>query len=182
MKSLFLTMAVAAILNAQPPSFVPAGFNPPAEFRSASFKLVPLGPALAKQDYDAYMSSIEHLQKTFSGNDRWPTAKLTMEDQAKDMAGEKSRFDSRKSFTYSVLTLDGSKELGCVYISPSRKQGYDAMVRIWVTKDQFDKGFEATLIPEVKTWLAGVWPFPRIAWPKREIAIEEWNALPAKGQ
>jgi hypothetical protein len=56
------------------------------------------------------------------------------------------------------------------------------MVRVWVTKDQFDKGFEATLIPAVKTWLADVWPFPRVAWPKREISIEEWNALPTKGQ
>jgi hypothetical protein len=122
MKSLFLTMAVVAILDAQPPSFVPAGFDPPAEFRSASFKLVPLGPALAKQDYDAYMSSIEHLQKTFSGNDRWPTAKLTMEDQAKDMAGEKSRFDARKSFTYSVLTLDASKNSGaCTSVPPASR-------------------------------------------------------------
>jgi hypothetical protein len=60
------------------------------------------------------MSGIEHLQKTFSGNNRWPTEKLTMDDQAKDMAGEKSRFDAGKSFTYAVVTLDGSKELGCV--------------------------------------------------------------------
>lgn len=175
-------MAVAALASAQPPLLIPDSFNPPSEFRTGQFKLVPLGPALAKQDYDAYMSSIEHLQKTFSGNDRWPTAKLTMEDQARDMAGEQSRFESRKAFTYSVLTLDGSRELGCVYISPSRKQGYDAMVRVWVTKDQFDKGFAATLIPSVKTWLAEKWPFAKVAWPKRDIPNEEWNALPNKGQ
>lgn len=180
MRSFLLTLAAAAVLFAQPPAFVPATFHAPAEFRTASFKMVPLGPELAKQDYDAYMSSIEHLQKTFSGNNRWPTEKLTMEDQAKDMAGEKSRFDSRKSFTYSVLTPDGSKELGCVYISPSRKQGYDAMVRVWVTKDQFDKGLEGTLIPEVKTWMAAKWPFAKVAWPKRDIPNEEWTALPNK--
>ena len=181
MRIVLLTMAVAALASAQPPLFIPDSFTAPSEFRTGQFKLVPLGPALAKQDYDAYMSSIEHLQKTFSGNDRWPTAKLTMDDQARDMAGEQSRFEARKSFTYSVLTLDGSRELGCVYISPSGKQGYDAMVRVWVTKDQFDKGFEATLIPAVKTWLAAKWPFGKVAWPKREIPSEEWNALPNKG-
>jgi hypothetical protein len=56
------------------------------------------------------------------------------------------------------------------------------MVRMWVTKDQFNQGFESTLIPEVKTWLTAKWPFAKVAWPKRDITNEEWNALPNKGQ
>jgi hypothetical protein len=43
-------------------------------------------------------------------------------------------------------------------------------------------GFESTLIPEVKTWLTAKGPFAKVAWPKRDITNEEWNALPNKGQ
>ena len=51
----------------------------------------PLGPALAKHDFDAYMSSIEHLQKNFSHSERWPNAKITMADAVKDVEGEIGR-------------------------------------------------------------------------------------------
>jgi hypothetical protein len=161
-------IAFATVLLAQQASFVPADFQVPQSYKGSTFQLRPLGPDIAELDYKAYMSSIEHLQKTFSHSTRWPTEKLTMEDQAKDMAGEKSRFDARKSFTYAVLNPAGDKELGCVYISPSRKEGSDATVRIWVIKEEYDKGFESTLIPEVKKWLAEKWPFQHIAFPGRD--------------
>ncbi len=171
----FPILALAALAQ-----FVPDTFAVPAEHRTPAFHLVPLGPALAKQDYDAYMSSIEHLQKTFTLNTKWPHAGLTMEDAIKDVEGEQARFQARKSFTYAVLTPDRSRELGCVYVSPSRKQGYDAMVRVWVTKAEFDRGFEDHLIPEVKRWLAAAWPFAKVAWPGREITREAFAALPDK--
>jgi hypothetical protein len=172
-----LILVVAAAVLAQ---FVPGSFTPSAEHRTAGFHLVPLGPALAKQDFDAYMSSIEHLQRTFTFNTKWPHAGLTMADAVKDVEGEQERFQSRKSFTYAVLTPDRTRELGCVYISPSRKQGFEAVVRIWVTKAEFDRGFEKTLIPEVKSWLAARWPFEKVAWPGREIPREDFAKLPDK--
>ncbi len=180
MRCFVLLFSAVVFASAQQQLFVPANFNVPREYRTTQFKLVPLGPDLASQDYQAYMSSIEHLQKTFTGSQNWPNRNITMADAMKDVEGEKSRFDARKSFTYSVLTLDGAKELGCVYISPSPKQGYEAVLRIWVTQEQFDRGFEAMLIPEVKKWLAAQWPFQKVAWPKREISLEQWNALPKK--
>jgi len=175
-----LILSTAAFAQNAAPPLVPAGFDVPRLHKSSGFQLVPLGPDLAKHDYDAYMSSIEHLQKTFSLSTRWPREGLTMEDALKDVQGEQQRFEARRSFTYAVLTPDGAKELGCVYISPSRKQGYDAVVRLWVTKAQFDAGFEDVLIPEVKQWLAARWPFQSIAWTGREITREAFAALPDK--
>lgn len=146
--------------------FVPADFSVPTGLKQKSYQLVPLGPDLAKHDYDAYMSSIEHLQKTFT-NGSWPNDKITMADAIKDVEGEIARFKARKSFTYAVLTLDGKTELGCVYISPSREPGFDAQVRMWVRKSEFDKGFESTLRSEMKTWVANSWPFKKVAWPEK---------------
>jgi hypothetical protein len=175
-----LLLAAAAFAQQGAAPFVPAGFDVPRLYKSSGYQLVPLGPELARHDYEAYMSSIEHLQKTFSMSTRWPREGLTMEDALKDVEGEKARFDARRSFTYAVLTLDGARELGCVYISPSRKQGYDAVARVWVTKAEFDAGLEERLIPDVKQWLAAQWPFAKVAWVGREVSREAFAALPDK--
>ncbi len=159
---------------------VPDSFQVPREYKGVSYKLVPLGPDVAQLDYDAYMSSIEHIRSVMGG--KWPRPDLTMEDQAKDMAGEKAQWDARKSFPYAVLTPDGKKELGCFYIRPSGKQGYDAVATLWTTKEAADRGFDKQLYSEMKSWLAATWPFTKVAWPGREIATAEWRALPAKAK
>lgn len=163
MRTVATFLVLTAGLSAQ---FVPADFKVPVGLMKANYKLVPLGPALAKHDYEAYMSSIEHLRATFT-NGSWPHGKLTMADAVKDVEGEEARFKARRSFTYAVLTPDGSKELGCVYIAPSKVPGYDASVRLWVTKAEFDKGLEKVLIPDVKSWLTKEWPFQKVIWPGR---------------
>jgi hypothetical protein len=146
--------------------FVAPDFKVPTDVKMSTYRLTPLGPDLAKHDFDAYMSSIDHLRATFSSGN-WPNDKITMADAMKDVEGEKARFDSRKSFTYAVLTLDGKKELGCVYISPSRQPGFDAQVRMWVTKAEFDKGFETKLRADMKKWVESAWPFKNVAWPEK---------------
>ena len=49
---------------------VPGSFQVPREYKGSTYKLVPLGPDVAKLDYDAYMSSIEHIRSTMGG--KWP--------------------------------------------------------------------------------------------------------------
>lgn len=173
-----LILLLASLPVAALAQFVPDTFTVPRQFTAKTYKLVPLGPEVARLDYDAYMSSIEHIRSKMGG--KWPSPNLTMEDQAKDMAGEKAQWDSRKSFPFAVLTPDGSKELGCFYIRPSAKEGFDAAATMWTTKDAFDKGFEEVLYRDMKAWLAKEWPFAKVAWPGREISQAEWRALPAK--
>ena len=156
--ALSLLAALAVAQEAPKAPFVPAGFAVPESYQTAAYKLVPLGPALAKHDFDAYMSSIDHLRSTFGGG-KWPNAGITMDDAMKDVEGEISRFKARRSFTYAVLSLDGTKELGCVYIRPSRKPEFDAKVVMWVTKAEFDKGLQPKLLADTKAWLAKAWPF-----------------------
>ena len=63
-----LYVLLPALLLAQTAKpFVPADFQVPEMYISqrGTFKLKPLGPKYAKLDYDAYMSSIEHLQKNY---------------------------------------------------------------------------------------------------------------------
>ena len=165
--------------KAAPAPFVPAGFAVPASAKAAGFKLVPLGPALVKIDYDAYMSSIAHLQKTFSRSTDWPHAGITAADAMVDMQTEQARFQKRESFAYAVLTPDGRRERGSVYVSPSRVAGYDAVVRLWVTKADFDAGFDAELYAWVQSWVRTKWPFAKAAYPGRAIDWATWDALVA---
>jgi hypothetical protein len=161
------------------PSLVPAAFNPPARVETGQFTLVPLGPDLVKIDFDAYMSSIEHLQKTFTRSAEWPHSGISDADAMRDMETEQARFRNRESFAYAVLTKDGRRERGSVYVSPSPVPGYDAMVRLWVTKAEYDAGFDAELFAWVTTWMQSDWPFAKIAYPGRTISWEKWDLLVA---
>ncbi len=156
--------------------FVAADFEVPTLVETESFKVVPLGPDLTEVDYEAYMSSIEHLQETFTRSTGWPNADLTMDDAVKDMETEAGRFERRESFAYAVLTSDGSRERGCIYVYPGVGE-FDAVVRLWVTKAEFDEGFDEELYAWAQEWVAKDWPFEKAAFPGRAIAWEEWDAL-----
>jgi hypothetical protein len=171
--------AETAAAKAAPAPLVPAGFAVPTLAEGPGFKLVPLGPALVKIDFDAYMSSIEHLQKTFTRSTDWPTAGITDADAMKDMETEQGRFQRRESFAYGVLTPDGRRERGSVYVSPSPVAGYDAVVRMWVTKADYDAGFDAELYAWVTNWVRTRWPFAKVAYPGRAIDWASWDALVA---
>ena len=163
-------------------SFTPADFHPPRLAEAQGFKLVPLGPDVVEQDYAAYMSSIEHLQQTFTRSTGWPHAGLTLADSMVDMETEAARFAARESFAYGVLTPNGQHELGSVYVRPSPVPEYDAVVMLWVTKAQYDAGFDAVLYDWVRDWVAQEWPFAKVAYPGRGIDWDQWDALTAENE
>ncbi len=156
--------------------FIAADFAVPTSAEGPGFRLQPLGPDLVKIDFAAYMSSIEHLQQTFTRGTAWPHPGITDADALLDMQTEAVRFAARESFAYAVLTPDGQRERGSLYVSPSPVSGYDAQVRIWVTKAEYDAGFDQQLAAWAHTWIAARWPFAKVAWPGRDIAWAVWDA------
>lgn len=157
--------------------FVPADFAVPTLVETPGFTLVPLGPDLVDIDFAAYMSSIAHLQQTFTRSTGWPRADITAEEAMADMQTEQGRFERRESFAYAVLTPDGLRERGCIYVYPSTIPGYDAVIRLWVTKAEFDAGFDAELYGWAQQWVVDEWRFTNAAFPGRAIAWEEWDVL-----
>jgi len=163
----------------QASSFLPGDFNVPTLVETPGFKIAPLGPALVKVDFDAYMSSIEHLQKTFTRSSSWPNKDISQADAMRDMETEQARFKNRQSFAYAVLTPDGNRERGSVYVSPSPVASYDAVVRMWVTKADYDAGFDAELYKWVTEWVQTEWPFRKVVYPGRSISWETWDSVVA---
>ncbi len=166
----------AAAQAASPAPFVAADFQVPTLVEAPGFRIVPLGPELVDIDFAAYMSSIEHLQTTFTRSTSWPHANVSAADAMKDMQTEQARFEKRSSFAYAVLTPDGKRERGCVYVYPSEVPGYDAVVTMWVTKAEYDAGFDAELYAWATAWVAKAWPFGKVAYPGRAIDWATWDA------
>lgn len=167
---------------ATPVPWIPADFAVPTLIEGPGFKLAPLGPALTEIDYRAYMGSIAHLQATFTRSPDWPNDRITLKDAAVDMETEAGRFARRESFAYAVLTPDGTRERGCVYVYPSRVAGHDAQVVMWVTAAEYEAGFDAELYAWTLEWIARDWPFANVAYPGRSIAWEKWDAMVAAGK
>ncbi len=138
-------------------SFVPPEFEVPPGLSGDGFRLEPLGPEHNERDHAAWMSSIEHIHSTpgFDVADRtWPVA-MSLEENRSDLVMHAEHFQGRTGFTYSVL--DGDQVIGCVYIYPSKRSGFDADVESWVTEGRAE--MDIVVWEAVSAWLDQSWPF-----------------------
>lgn len=152
-------------------------FQIPEILETERFRLRMLTVKDVEKDYDAVMSSIDHLQGVFGAQLRWPSADLTLEQDLIDLGWHQKEFQKRTSFAYTVKNLDESECLGCVYIYPSTKEGFDTEVYMWVRTSAYDTGLDPVLYASVKEWIKTKWPFEKVAYPGREITWESWRAL-----
>ena len=161
--------------------FVPPAFDVPERLETDRFILRMLTIHDLVKDYDAVMSSVDHLKGSYSAvsGSTWPEG-LTLEEDLIDLAWHQREFTIRSSFAYTMMAPDESVCLGCAYINPSIKQGYDAMVVLWVRASELDSGLDDELYTKVKAWIADDWPFENVAYPGRAISAADWNTLSDK--
>jgi len=144
---------------------VPEDFAVPAGLRSELFVLEPLGVQHNVADYAAWTSSIEHIKATPGYPDgTWPKP-MSLEQNAADLARHARDFADRTGFTYTVLDPASGDVIGCVYLYPTSRSGYDADVRSWVRADH--AGLDKPLYDLVRQWLADAWPFQKPDYAKR---------------
>ena len=55
-----------------------------------------------------------------------------------------------------MLDAESGEVIGCVYIYPSKRAGYDVDVRSWVRADRAD--LDGPVSSAVATWLSSDWP------------------------
>lgn len=179
-KTFFLVCIViissANTVMSQPKPFVPPDFTIPDTLETAHFRIRMLTINDVVKDYDAVMTSIEHIQKTYQSL-TWPTKELTFEQDLIDLGWHQKEFQMRRSFAYTVVSLDESEVIGCLYINPTTKDGYDASVTMWVRASVAEKGLDAILFNSVKQWVAKDWPFRKVEYPGREISWDAWRVM-----
>lgn len=173
--SCILMIGLPTILLAQSKLFVPSGFVIPDTLETSHFRARMLTVNDVVKDYDAVMTSIEHLQKLYEST-TWPTKELTFEQDLIDLGWHQKEFQLRRSFAYTIVSLDESQVIGCLYINPTTKGDYDANITMWVRTSMLDKGLDAILFNSVKQWITKDWPFKKVAYPGREINWKEWRS------
>lgn len=159
-----------------PTPFVPSEFRIPEKLKAKGFRIRMLTVNDVVKDYDAVMTSVEHLKTIWPGG-TWP-GDLTLEQNLVDLGWHQKEFQRRRSFAYTVVTPSESQVIGCVYINPTRKRGYDAEVYLWARQSTLAGGLETRLQAAVKEWLAKEWPFKKVAFPCRDIKWDDWRAIP----
>jgi len=169
-------LALSQLTIAQIKPFVPADFKVPAKLENEHFRIRTLTVNDVVKDYDAVMTSIDHLQGSF-GESTWPPKDLTFEQDLIDLGWHQKEFQIRSSFAYTVVALDETEVIGCLYINPTSKAGYDASIIMWVRASVLDRGLDAILFNTVKEWVKKDWPFKKVAYPGREIQWAEWERI-----
>ena len=142
---------------------VPDDFVVPSRFDGPGFRMEPLGPQHNEKDYDAWMSSIDHIWSTPDfPHGGWPEP-MTLESNLADLVRHAEDFKDRSGFTYSILI--GDEVIGCVYIYPSKSDGFDADVRSWVTAQRAE--MDVVVWRTLSEWLTTEWPFTTIDYAAR---------------
>jgi RimJ/RimL family protein N-acetyltransferase len=145
--------------------FVPDDFEVPASLETDRFRLRMLSVDDVEKDYEAVIESRELLHTMFGGP--WPRPGFTLEENLNDLKRHQQEFLSRKAFAYTVVSLDETRVLGCVYIDPPETTDSDAVVFMWVRQTEYDKGLDEILFNSVRDWISSVWPFRRVDYPGR---------------
>ena len=119
---------------------VPEAFKVPEKLEHPEFVIRNLCASDVYLDYIAVMSSIDIIRKTRGGD--WPTTDLSFEDDMIDLAWHQREFEYRTSFAYTVMSPDGSKCLGCLYLFQpgwrnDTSKNADVDVSFWVTQEDW---------------------------------------------
>jgi RimJ/RimL family protein N-acetyltransferase len=148
--------------------FYPSDRVVPHEMRTSRLTLRPLRTTDVELDYDAVMSSAEMLRRWCQGD--WPAEGFTLAQNLADLQYHEREHNERKAFTYTVLDPQGTRCLGCVYITPLRPEeirlcsdaAHAADVGFWVRASEVPKGLDAHLLAALREWFRTEWAFRRI--------------------
>jgi YVTN family beta-propeller protein len=114
-----------------------------------------LDPEILRADYAALESA--GLDKTIAEN-----------EDLGELKRHRWEFQHQTAFAWGLLTADGSAEVACVYVTPSKEEGYDAAVHFLMTKRGKAENLQPQLDSEVREWMHAKWPFAKVAFPQKE--------------
>jgi hypothetical protein len=152
--------------------FVPDDFMVPPPPTIGDYTWNILEPEILKQDFAALMHTVG----------RTTPATITTDEDYGELKRHRWEFQHATSFAYGILSADGAEEVACVYVNPSKKQGYQATVRFLMTERGAKENLQPLIEATVREWIKTSWPFSKVAFPGLDVSMSEWNALPDTGR
>jgi hypothetical protein len=154
---------------------LPNGIRPPERFAGAGFIARPLRLADAEDDFAAVMDSAARLRGAMDPDDPWPEG-LTLPENMVDLGWHEREHTAGHSFAWTLRDPDDRLTLGCAYLYPSDRAGFDAMAFWWLRT-----GHEALDAPLGAAFRALLAKLPlTTALPGRDIAWHDWMTLDAR--
>ena len=155
---------------------VPASFMAPTTFEGKGFKVEPLSHYNMIQEYAAIQKSGKSIATRLRKNEA-DYANYPVQKEVIEVGWHMAERRRRHCFAYAVMSLDHTACLGVLYINPTKKNDYDALVLMWTVPDA-PKGLDAEVYGSLKRWIAEQWPFAKVGYPGRDVSFEEWDRLP----
>lgn len=166
----------------KPRKLAPDWFKMPANIDFEDLHLIPVTSSHWVQDHDAVVSTLDFLH-----GDGMNPGQSVQSDVAStpkfgwmDACWLERHWRRKTAVCYGLMTPDESRELGCLYVFPTYKHGFDADVFVWVRNEERKLGLDERLYRFAEEWVPQVWPLKNISWPGRKISWEDWYALPEK--
>ena len=151
------------------------GLRVPEELRTDEFLLRPIRVSDAQLDYDAVMESRDFLRLWEQST--WPEDDFTVAANRADLEKLEQRRKDGDSFTYTVMNLDETECLGCVYVVPtdsrqlskseitaiagSRWSDYQVAVYFWIRKSRLVDRLDQRLLALLRPWFERDWHIER---------------------
>jgi len=165
--------------------FLPINFVIPSTEAPGRFVILPLSMDLLVYDFQCLKLSREHLATSGNvwppGEFDFPPANLTLRKLLAILGRVEVEHSEGKRIEYAVMNPEKTEEIGCVFMDPAPKVGYDVMVTMFIRGDLYKTtDLDGELYSFARQWLPEAYPFPadRFAYPGRAISWEEWSALP----
>ena len=156
--------------------FVTKSFDVPFTAEAAHFHLRALSIDDVVKDYEAVITSREHLWHRFGEIWAWPATDISLEQNLIDLARHQSEFQQRTGFAYSVHSPDYVRVLGCVYIYPATSYSAttdvaDAHVWFWARQSEIASKLEQAIETFLIAWLSDSWPFGTVRLNGKHVLI-----------
>ena len=160
-------------------AFYPEGEAVPTERRMNDLWLRVLRPDVVELDYAALMESRIRLRRWSDSS--WPADDFTLEANLDDLVGHEREWEAREAFAYTVLSADGTRCEGCVYMYPLGRwlvhseferhgtgdQFADEtpVVTFWVRDSALAAGLDRQLLDGLREWFRHEWAYEHVVYP-----------------
>jgi hypothetical protein len=176
-------------------TFADTGRSVPEELRTDEFLLRPIRAADAQLDYEAVMESKDFLRLWEQTS--WPEDDFTEVANRADLEKLEQRRIDGESFIYTVMNLDETQCLGCVYIVPRGARqlskteisaiddhlwsDYDVVVYFWIRKSRLADGLDLKLLSTLGPWIERDWHIDRYLFACSEQYQHQVSVLESAG-
>ena len=136
----------------------------PDPLATKRYQTEPLHHRHAELDFEALMSCRTRLREELRWGD-WPPPDFTLELNRADLRRHHDEFVRREAFAYTVLNVEASRCLGCIYLEPCDDiEG--AQLAYWVIDEAID--IEASLVADTIEWIHQSWSIDKLLLPLHE--------------